>query len=198
VEISTRAYCKIMMHCAKYPSSSINGVLLARKNELKSGKPLKICDSIPLFHMGIGLTPMLEVALSQIEKEVESSGLMLAGFYHAHDNIKDNHVDVFTGKIADKMVDNQPGSILLTVDSKRLSSSFNSTGLILRVNTDGKWKVAEDKVKLEHDAITLKCASKLVNKRMFREIVDFDAHLDDLTQDYLNVGINMKIDSCLL
>ena len=30
LEISTRAYCKILMHAAKYPSSSINGLLLSK------------------------------------------------------------------------------------------------------------------------------------------------------------------------
>ena len=30
LEISTRAYCKMLMHAAKYPSSNINGVLLSK------------------------------------------------------------------------------------------------------------------------------------------------------------------------
>ena len=30
LEISTRAYCKMLMHAAKYPSSSINGLLLSK------------------------------------------------------------------------------------------------------------------------------------------------------------------------
>ena len=34
-DISTRAYCKIIMHCAKYPSSSLNGILLTHKSDLK-------------------------------------------------------------------------------------------------------------------------------------------------------------------
>jgi len=52
-------------------------------------------------------------------------------------------------------------------------------------------------VRLEHETTTLACASALVQKRIFRDIVDFDNHLDDISQDYLNVGLNMKIDSCL-
>ena len=28
---------------------------------------------------------------------------MISGFYHAHDNLRDNHVDVFSQKIADKV-----------------------------------------------------------------------------------------------
>ena len=39
----------------------------------------------------------------QIESEVGRSGLVVAGMYHAHDNIRDNHVDIFSQKIADKV-----------------------------------------------------------------------------------------------
>jgi len=191
LEISTRAYCKMMMHAAKYPSSNLNGVLLARADEHN-----RVCDTIPLFHLTVGLTPMLEVALSQIESEAGDSGLVVAGLYHAHDNITDNHVDVFTQKIADKIAENRPKALLVTIDSKRLSSNIESTGLIVRRFCEGKWSSGQQ-VRLEHETTTLACASALVQKRIFRDIVDFDNHLDDISQDYLNVGLNMKIDSCL-
>ena len=29
--------------------------------------------------------------------------MVISGFYHAHDNLRDNHVDVFSQKIADKV-----------------------------------------------------------------------------------------------
>ena len=47
----------------------------------------------------------------------------------------------------------------------------------------GKWKEVERSgVKLEHETISLACASALVQKRIYREIVDFDNHLDDISQ----------------
>ena len=33
--------------------------------------------------------------LLQIEAEVSGCGLMISGLYHAHDNLRDNHVDTF-------------------------------------------------------------------------------------------------------
>ena len=78
LEISTRAYCKMIMHSAKYPSSSLNGVLLARKEDLKAGRTVRYCDSIPLFHMTVGLTPMLEVALSQVRRVI----IYINGIHH--------------------------------------------------------------------------------------------------------------------
>jgi len=193
MEISSRAYCKLILHCGKYPSSQINGLLLARKDDLSH-----ICDAIPLFHMSVGLTPMHEVALSQVENEAVESGLVVAGFYHAHENIRDNHIDVFSQKIGDKIAENQSGAVIITVDSKRLSANIDNPGLILHQHVDGKWKLKDKvEVKLEHEEATLECASELVERKVYRELVDFDNHLDDIGLDYLNVQLNMKIDACL-
>ena len=38
-----------------------------------------------------------------MESEADESGLVIAGYYHAHDNIRDNHIDPFSQKIADKV-----------------------------------------------------------------------------------------------
>ena len=45
----------------------INGLLLAKRDDLRAGtRVVKYADCIPLFHLGPGLTPMLEVALTQV------------------------------------------------------------------------------------------------------------------------------------
>jgi len=197
LEVSTRAYCKMIMHSAKYPSSAINGVLLSKRDSVKSGART-IHDCIPLFHMGHGLAPMVEVALAQVDSQCEESGLVISGFYHAHDNLRDNHVDVFSQKIADKIAENQPGTLLVTIDSKKLSANIESPSLIVQQHSDGKWRPRDkSQIRLEHDEVTLACASALVHKKIYRDLVDFDTHLDDLSMDYLNVELNMEIDSCL-
>ena len=56
LEISTRAYCKILMHAAKYPSSSINGVLLSKAGAGRDS--VKYVDCIPMLHINTGLAPM--------------------------------------------------------------------------------------------------------------------------------------------
>merc|ERR1712013_852362 len=136
---------------------------------------------IPLFHINTGLAPMVEVALAQIESELEGTGMVISGFYHAHDNLRDTHIDVFSQKIADKIAENSPGTLLATIDSKKLSLNIDCSGLILH----------------EHDSITLACALALIHKKIYRDLVDFDIHLDDISLDYLNVELNMEIDSCL-
>jgi ER membrane protein complex subunit 8/9 len=70
LEMSTRAYGKLIMHAAKYPSCAISGLLLAKRDDLRPGgaaaRVIKYTDCIPLFHLGTGLTPMVEVALTQV------------------------------------------------------------------------------------------------------------------------------------
>lgn len=198
LEISTRAYCKILMHAAKYPSSSINGLLLSKVGGGR--QPVKYVDCIPMLHINTGLAPMAEVALAQIESEVSRCGLTISGMYHAHDNIRDNHVDTFSQKIADKIADNVPGTILVTLDSKKLSLNIDTHALIVQQHdaNSGKWRKRDaNQIRLEHDTVTLQCATAVIHKKIYRDLVDFDMHLDDISLDYKNVEINMEIDSCL-
>jgi hypothetical protein len=52
-------------------------------------------------------------------------------------------------------------------------------------NTDfcgaGKWR-SRGGLRLEHESVTLACAAALVKKKIYRDLVDFDNHLDDITQ----------------
>ena len=62
--ISLKAYSKIILHCCKYPHKAVNGVVIGSVS--KKDQSVQIQDSIPLFHIGLGLAPMLEVALTQV------------------------------------------------------------------------------------------------------------------------------------
>ena len=67
VVFTPKAYSKIIMHCAKYPHCAVNGVLLA-VDEKNTDKPKSITyvDAVPLFHLCLHVTPMAEIALSQV------------------------------------------------------------------------------------------------------------------------------------
>lgn len=66
VTFSAKAYCKIILHAAKYPHCSVNGVLLSKSSGSNKSKGIEFVDAIPLFHIAINLTPMAEVALMQV------------------------------------------------------------------------------------------------------------------------------------
>lgn len=64
--VSIQAYCKILLHAVKHPHCAVNGVLLAEDNKSKDRKVLKFVDCVPLFHLTLSLSPMLEAALLQV------------------------------------------------------------------------------------------------------------------------------------
>lgn len=69
IVIDVRAYSKMLLHTMKYPHHSVNGVFLAekRRNKEHGISSVNIIDSIPLFHLCLSLTPMLEVAMMQVK-----------------------------------------------------------------------------------------------------------------------------------
>lgn len=69
VTLETIPYAKIMLHAAKYPSCAVTGILLADGTNIRDGaknQDLNIVDAIPLFHHSHYLSPMAEIALTQV------------------------------------------------------------------------------------------------------------------------------------
>jgi hypothetical protein len=68
--VSVRCYIKLVMHSLKYPHSTVNGLILAKKSKNSSGiNCIEFVDCVPLFHSTHGLTPMLEMALIQVSND---------------------------------------------------------------------------------------------------------------------------------
>lgn len=65
VHFTGKAYSKLVLHAAKYPHCAVNGVLLADAAKVKQ-KRIEFVDTIPLFHIQLNLTPMSEIALTQV------------------------------------------------------------------------------------------------------------------------------------
>lgn len=66
ISFNAKAYCKIILHAVKYAHCSVNGILLA-KPAAKS-KDIEFVDAVPLFHMALNLTPMAEIALTEVKQ----------------------------------------------------------------------------------------------------------------------------------
>jgi hypothetical protein len=58
------ALLKLLLHAAKHPSSSVNGVLLGTA----SGGGVHVTDAVPLFHNSLTLADSTEVALVQVRR----------------------------------------------------------------------------------------------------------------------------------
>nr|CAG4642758.1 EOG090X0C9C [Evadne anonyx] len=193
-ELSQVAYSKIILHAFKYPHTSINGVLLA--SEGSNNQSIKYVDAIPLFHNNLGLAPMLEVALMQIDSYCRTNGLVIAGYYQANETLGELGPDLVSQKICEKIAEYFANACLVMVNSRQLSKQMTQSAITVIQYCDGKWKVKDkESVKLlpNNDAV-LDTISKLLSDKQYKSIVDFDDHLDDISQDWLNVALKQVIE----
>nr|CAH0105869.1 unnamed protein product [Daphnia galeata] len=193
-ELSKLAYSKIILHAFKYPHTAINGVLLA--NEGSNSQSVKYVDAIPLFHHNLGLAPMLEVALMQIDSYCRTAGLVIAGYYHASEAVAEMNPDPVSQKICEKIAEYFPNACLVLINNRLLSKQMTQTSLSVIQYSDGKWKV-KDKENfkiLPNNEAALNSVSSLLSKKLYKTFVDFDDHLDDIHQDWLNVSLKSMID----
>lgn len=191
--LSAKAYAKIVLHCCKYPHRSVNGVVVGTVSTKKDHAVL-IQDAIPLFHLSLGLAPMLEVALSQVETYVNKKGLSLVGYYQAGDTVLSTAPDDTARCIASKIAENTEKPCLLMVKNADLLE--DRVALQLFVKTDEQWKEANQKdLLLNEETHALHVAQRAVKNRLYEQLVDFDNHLDNIQLDWTNTDINKSIDT---
>ncbi|XP_067002432.1 ER membrane protein complex subunit 8/9 homolog [Anabrus simplex] len=199
IRISARAYSKIMLHAAKYPHCAINGVLLAediKSKDDKKGKRLYIVDAIPLFHLCLQVSPMVEIALTQIDHMASKNGLVIAGYYLGNENIRDLSYEKAGHRIADKIAENFSNACLIVVDNQRLSLNMDNIALCLSQYSEGKWK-PKDRSSYCVEGNSLDTTATLLQQRVQDELVDFDNHLDDISLDWKNLHINKIVDTVM-
>ncbi|KAH7949868.1 hypothetical protein HPB49_016334 [Dermacentor silvarum] len=143
VQFGVRAFSKMIMHCLKYPQNAVNGVLLADERRRAGDQPssqLHITDSVPLFHQCLGLTPMLEVALVQIDQHCKNAGLVIAGYYQANEHLRDSAPDQIALRVADKVAENFADACLVMIDNQSVSLDCDKAPVVVYGSQDGRWR----------------------------------------------------------
>ncbi|CAL1527954.1 unnamed protein product [Lymnaea stagnalis] len=196
--ISVLAHCKLILHAAKYPHSSVNGVLLAEDNKGKeSSKPLKYVDCIPLFHVSLGLSPMLEMALLQIDAYCKSQGLVIAGYYHANENYGDNEMNHIAKTIGRKIQENFHDACVLLIDNSKVRPDAVSQPYKIFTPKETGWKEVDKKSSSTEEEIQKEqCVYALLKAGAQRQVRDYDNHLDDVRSDWRNLELNDMIGRC--
>ena len=189
--ISPRAYSKILLHACKYPHKAINGVLLGDNS--RNNESIRVVDAIPLFHQCLGLAPMLEIALTQIDTYCRNSKLQIIGYYQGNENVNDNTPDLIAFKIAEKINENFPNSLLAMIDNQKMDVECKEPALDLYTLTDHKWNDGCGWYLIGDDT-SLALVSELITGKTYQNLVDFDNHLDDITLDWLNTPINKLVE----
>ncbi|KAI8807375.1 hypothetical protein BJ742DRAFT_773113 [Cladochytrium replicatum] len=188
VHLGQKAYAKIVLHAAKYSVVSVAGLLLGTKD---GAGHLTVDDAVPLFHNVLPLSPMLEVALQQVDVYCKQTDCSIVGYYFAHELLTDTSITPFTAKVASKIDDALGGdSLLLVINNKELSS--DKVAVLPYSLESGSWKV-QPSSSLDVSDIAVKKVGELVKHKAYEKLVDFDNHLDDIKCNWLNPAVNQLL-----
>ncbi|MEE6500386.1 hypothetical protein FKM82_003763 [Ascaphus truei] len=193
--LTTQAYCKIMLHGAKYPSCAVNGILVAEKQKRREGQQqVLFVDCIPLFHGTMALAPMLEVALTLIDSWCKENGYVIAGYYQANERLKDNGPNQVAEKIASRIAEGFAEAALIMVDNTKFSMECINPSIHVYEHHDNRWKGRDPHEDFCEDwSEAQRISSSLLDSRSYESLVDFDNHLDDIRNDWTNPDINKSI-----
>ncbi|XP_005105808.1 ER membrane protein complex subunit 8 [Aplysia californica] len=194
--VSLQAHCKVLLHAAKYPHSAVNGVLLAEDSKNKDTKSHRCVDCIPLFHVSLGLSPMLEVALLQIDAYCKSKGLVIAGYYQANENYNDNEMNHVARTIGRKIQENFHDACVLMIDNRKVAAETVSQAYKIYTFKETGWGTIEKKGNTEEEILKEECVYALMKSGAQRQLKDFDNHLNDVRNDWRNLELNDMIARC--
>uniref|UniRef100_A0A095AT68 ER membrane protein complex subunit 8/9-like protein n=1 Tax=Schistosoma haematobium TaxID=6185 RepID=A0A095AT68_SCHHA len=172
VHIGELAFLKMVLHAAKHPESSVNGILLSDQN---CDSQIIITDYIPLFHSVINLTPMLETALYHVSQNSCLSKL------------NDSPTSIAC-KIGEKLAEKCGNVCLLTFKNDAL---HRLTGNYFTVFCKSDWKWNDTKYTFNPNVN--KKLKEILHLKVHRQIVDFDDHLNDVNCDFLNLQLSKSL-----
>ncbi|KAG2470155.1 ER membrane protein complex subunit 8 [Polypterus senegalus] len=194
IKLSTQAYCKMLLHAAKYPHCAVNGLLVAEKLKRKEGQPLIFVDCIPLFHGSLALAPMLEVALSLIDTWCKENKYVIAGYYQANERVKEHRPNQVAERVAARIAENFSEAALIMMDNSKFSMDCLEPAVIIFEHHDNKWKCRDTNIDCYEDwSEAQKITAVLLEGKSYENLIDFDNHLDDLRNDWTNPEINKAV-----
>nr|XP_016439011.1 PREDICTED: ER membrane protein complex subunit 8/9 homolog [Nicotiana tabacum] len=190
--IHQNAYIKLILHALKHKTSAVNGVLLGR---VSGDDTVEIVESVPLFHSQIGVLPPLEIALIMIEEYYCDKGLIIVGYFHANERFDDSELGNVAKNIADHIYRYFPQAAVLLLDNKKfeaLSKEGKDRSPVMQLYTkevSRNWKLvgadASGPLKIKEPSANVVLLD-YISSGKWKDIVDFDDHLDDISKDWLN------------
>ncbi|KAK9841747.1 hypothetical protein WJX81_000331 [Elliptochloris bilobata] len=210
--VDSKALLKILLHAAKHPSHSVNGVLLGSvaaatgepgsPRESAAQPAVTIVDAIPLFHSFLSLAPALEAALFQVDTYARQRGCEVVGYYHANERLTDLELGPVARKIADRIQQRNQHACALLVDNAKLGSfvqqkSQDVLQLWTREGGARGWSRAGggsgggsgSSARLQAAAGAAPLFMGMHGEGRHTRLHDFDDHLNDLSIDWINADL---------
>ncbi|KAF9107911.1 hypothetical protein BGX29_004271 [Mortierella sp. GBA35] len=182
MKFSHKAYLKPLLHATKYPTGSVNGVFLAESNSRN------VVDAVPLFHFWSTLTPMLELAMTQVDLHCQANGLRIIGYYEANERLEDEALSLVGQKIAAQILHANPEAFAIVIKNRKINS--DEVALLPYQLKEGQWRVSKEAFS-ENTGFSLEnssspvLATKALREGLSNKIADFDNHLEDIKEDWL-------------
>jgi hypothetical protein len=142
---------------------------------------IEILDSVPFFHSHLGILPMLELALIQVDEYFASlkSGLSIVGYYHANECFDDYELSSIARKIGDHIARYCPQAGILLLYVREAVRGWRQSG-------PGCVQSADLVLK---EATANSILTDYISELREQLVVDFDEHLDDISKDWLNTSL---------
>ncbi|KAF9580002.1 hypothetical protein BGW38_003516 [Lunasporangiospora selenospora] len=184
MEFAHKAYLKPLLHAAKYPTTAVNGVFLA--SDSSSGQ---VVDAVPFFHFWNTLTPMLEIAMTQVDLHCKANGLRIVGYYEASAKADDEALSLVGQKIMTQILHAEPAAFAIVIKNKNITSG--EVAFIPYQFKDGQWRGNKGAFTEKSDIFALENNSspalvvKAIQDGLYNKLADFDGHLENVKADWL-------------
>eukprot|EP00039_Didymoeca_costata_P002034 m.57146 g.57146 ORF g.57146 m.57146 type:complete len:223 (+) comp11083_c0_seq1:236-904(+) len=211
VILPAAVYAKVILHACKHPTTALNGVLIGRVEK----EEFQVTDCVPLFHSTLNLSPMLEVALLQLEQHYKKTDHKIIGYYQANESVARNSLDSTALAISEKLKKQTGNCVILLVNNSMLQKNIIAKEYVLKTyfpdsKMENGWALKpfnpvtgsdapeENPVALQpNPPAAFKATSSLIQKKEYENLIDFEEHLEDVKLDWLNVKLGEKIKAAL-
>ncbi|KAF9103716.1 hypothetical protein BGX27_010409 [Mortierella sp. AM989] len=183
MKFAHKSYLKPLLHAAKYPTAAVNGVFLA------SDSSDAVVDAVPLFHFWNMLTPMLEVAITQVDLHCKANGLRIIGYYEANERLDDGALSLVGQKIASQILQVAPDAFAVVINNENISSE--EVAFLPYQFKEGQWRISKGAFTEKNNIFTLENSSspaqtiKAIHDGLYNKLADFDSHLENVKEDWL-------------
>jgi hypothetical protein len=206
----------MILHCIRNPSSVCCGLLLSARSEYgdenddtanqeNSGdannadeqqqQPIRtnrIIDAIPISHTSHYLAPNNEVALNSVSIFAQEQELVISGYYQTDRYSDHTCIDAFGQRVTEKISEAYPNAVLCFIS---FEAPMGRAILDLLHLVDGKWRRRPPHAfTIENDPDVLASTVLYSKEKLYRKIVDFDDHFDNISLDWTNAKISQRID----
>jgi ER membrane protein complex subunit 8/9 len=197
--INAEAYCKVVLHAAKYANGAVYGILLG---ETKDDR-IEVVNALPIAHSSLttGTSPLTQAALMMAAAYAETSELSLVGLYYAPETADDEDIPVMPTRLAHLIRQENESACLLFLDAPRLAPDKRErmhcfkvfvvdsgpalTTVASGIRPDGDLVVAAETLALCHRA--------LLSAECTYSVSDFEDHCLDVQRDWFNTGLLASI-----